>query len=70
MIHAFVLKGLFPNDVSIAITSKKPKFGKIPAHLHSSGSDMKEFVLYISKPTNSDVDSDPSMTRASSTTVV
>ncbi|KAL5228531.1 hypothetical protein ABZP36_016796 [Zizania latifolia] len=64
MFHAFVLKDLFPNDVSIAITRKKPKFSKILAHFRSSGSDMKEHVLSISKTANSDADSDPSVTRA------
>uniref|UniRef100_A0A0D9V326 S-type anion channel SLAH2 n=1 Tax=Leersia perrieri TaxID=77586 RepID=A0A0D9V326_9ORYZ len=57
MFHAFVLKDLFPNDVSIAITRKKPKFSKILAHFRSSSSDMKELVLSISKPRNSDCDS-------------
>ncbi|KAF0923504.1 hypothetical protein E2562_006391 [Oryza meyeriana var. granulata] len=73
MFHAFVLKDLFPNDVSIAITRKKPKFSKILAHFRSSSSDMKEYVLSISKPPSSDSDSsvsskatetDPSVTRA------
>uniref|UniRef100_A0A0D9YBW3 S-type anion channel SLAH2 n=1 Tax=Oryza glumipatula TaxID=40148 RepID=A0A0D9YBW3_9ORYZ len=73
MFHAFVLKDLFPNDVSIAITRKKPKFSKILAHFRSSSSDMKEYVLSISKPPSSDSDSsvsskattvtDPSVTR-------
>ncbi|KAG8056141.1 hypothetical protein GUJ93_ZPchr0001g32359 [Zizania palustris] len=64
--HAFVLKDLFPNDVSIAITRKKPKFRKILAHFRSSAgaTDMKELVLSISKQSNSDADSDPSVTRA------
>ncbi|RLN22839.1 S-type anion channel SLAH2-like [Panicum miliaceum] len=52
--HAFVLRDLFPNDVSIAITRKKPKFSKILAHLRSSSSDMKELVLSLSKPAQSD----------------
>ncbi|KAI5000672.1 hypothetical protein ZWY2020_010631 [Hordeum vulgare] len=36
MFHAFVLRDLFPNDVSIAITRRKPKFSKILAHFRSS----------------------------------
>jgi hypothetical protein len=52
--HAFVLRDLFPNDVSIAITRKKPKFSKILAHLRSSSSDMKELVFSLSKPAQSD----------------
>ncbi|VAH70948.1 unnamed protein product [Triticum turgidum subsp. durum] len=32
--HAFVCGDLFPNDVSIAITQKRPKFSNILAHLH------------------------------------
>ena len=43
--HAFVSKDLFPNDVSIAITRRRPKFSKILAHLRSSSSDVKELVL-------------------------
>ncbi|KAL5221477.1 hypothetical protein ABZP36_026190 [Zizania latifolia] len=65
MFHAFVLRDLFPNDVSIAITRKKPKFRKILAHLRSSSSDMKEHVLSVSKPANSEASS--VVTRASST---
>ncbi|XP_048567381.1 S-type anion channel SLAH2-like [Triticum urartu] len=33
--HAFVRGDLFPNDVSIAITQKRPKFSNILAHLRS-----------------------------------
>ncbi|XP_044973720.1 S-type anion channel SLAH2-like [Hordeum vulgare subsp. vulgare] len=33
--HAFVCGDLFPNDVSIAITQKRPKFSNILAHLRS-----------------------------------
>ncbi|XP_037417210.1 S-type anion channel SLAH2-like [Triticum dicoccoides] len=32
--HAFVCGDLFPNDVSIAIMQKRPKFSNILAHLH------------------------------------
>ncbi|KAM0895601.1 hypothetical protein ACQ4PT_023741 [Festuca glaucescens] len=45
--HAFVRGDLFPNDVSIAITRRKPKFSKILAHLRSSRTDVKELVLSI-----------------------
>ncbi|KAF6986651.1 hypothetical protein CFC21_004378 [Triticum aestivum] len=47
MYHAFLRKDLFPNDVSIAITRRRPKFSKILAHLRSSSSDVKELVLSI-----------------------
>ncbi|KAM3350037.1 hypothetical protein ACQJBY_022694 [Aegilops geniculata] len=68
MFHAFVLRDLFPNDVSIAITRRKPKFSKILAHFRSSSSDMKELVLSVSKSPNTDSDSsvtdtDPSVTK-------
>jgi len=64
--HAFVLRDLFPNDVSIAITRKKPKFSKILAHLRSSSSDMKELVLSLSsKPAQSDAgDTETAKSRA------
>nr|CAD1824078.1 unnamed protein product [Ananas comosus var. bracteatus] len=42
IIHAFVLGNLFPNDISIAITQKRPKFSKMLAHLRSSSADMKD----------------------------
>nr|XP_020151232.1 S-type anion channel SLAH2-like isoform X1 [Aegilops tauschii subsp. strangulata] len=45
--HAFVRKDLFPNDVSIAITQRRPKISKILAHLRSSSSDVKELDLSI-----------------------
>ncbi|KAK3161324.1 hypothetical protein QOZ80_1BG0075690 [Eleusine coracana subsp. coracana] len=51
MFHAFVLRDLFPNDVSIAITRRKPKFSKILAHFRSSSSDLKEIVLSLPKTT-------------------
>ncbi|KAF8675981.1 hypothetical protein HU200_047483 [Digitaria exilis] len=67
--HAFVLKDLFPNDVSIAITRKKPKFSKILAHFRSSSSDMKELVLSLSKSAPQsdagDSETDPSVTTKS-----
>ncbi|CAO2165601.1 unnamed protein product [Urochloa humidicola] len=68
--HAFVLRDLFPNDVSIAITRRKPKFSKILAHLRSSSSDMKELVFSLSsKPAHSDAgdttDADASVTAKS-----
>ncbi|KAF6992311.1 hypothetical protein CFC21_009317 [Triticum aestivum] len=53
MYHAFVSKDLFPNDVSIAITRRRPKFSKILAHIRSSSSDVKELVLSIPNFSNS-----------------
>ncbi|GJM93857.1 hypothetical protein PR202_ga10449 [Eleusine coracana subsp. coracana] len=54
MFHAFVLRDLFPNDVSIAITRRKPKFSKILAHFRSSSSDLKEIVLSLPKTAQSE----------------
>uniref|UniRef100_A0ACD5TD38 Uncharacterized protein n=1 Tax=Avena sativa TaxID=4498 RepID=A0ACD5TD38_AVESA len=45
--HAFVLGDLFPNDVSIAITTRRLNFSNILAHLRSSSTDLKELVLSI-----------------------
>ncbi|KAM3413141.1 hypothetical protein ACQJBY_004359 [Aegilops geniculata] len=45
--HACMRKDLFPNDVSIAITRRRPKISKILAHLRSSSSDVKELDLSI-----------------------
>ncbi|XP_078168672.1 S-type anion channel SLAH2-like isoform X1 [Carex rostrata] len=49
IIHAFFLRDLFPNDISIAITKKKPKFSKMLAHFRSSSSDRKDFDSSISE---------------------
>ncbi|CAL9085655.1 unnamed protein product [Musa textilis] len=49
IIHAFVLRDLFPNDISIAITQKKPKFNKILAHLRSLSSEIKDAEASLSK---------------------
>ncbi|XP_065045195.1 S-type anion channel SLAH2-like [Musa acuminata AAA Group] len=49
IIHAFVLRDLFPNDISIAITQKRPKFSKFIAHLRSINSDTKEMEASVSK---------------------
>uniref|UniRef100_A0A0E0L698 S-type anion channel SLAH2 n=1 Tax=Oryza punctata TaxID=4537 RepID=A0A0E0L698_ORYPU len=68
MYHAFVRKDLFPNDVSIAITRRKPKFSKILAHLRSSGTDVKELVFSISSKNGggaSDSDDSASVSKAS-----
>lgn len=65
MFHAFVLRDLFPNDVSIAITRTKPKFSKILSHFRSSSSDMEELVLSISKQSQSDSDSSVSKSTGS-----
>nr|AAT47062.1 unknown protein [Oryza sativa Japonica Group]BAG97189.1 unnamed protein product [Oryza sativa Japonica Group] len=54
MYHAFVRRDLFPNDVSIAITRRKPKFSKILAHLRSSGTDVKELVFSVSSKNGAD----------------
>ena len=57
--HAFVLRDLFPNDVSIAITQRpKAKFSKILAHLRSSGTDVKELVFSVSRHAGSDASSE------------
>ncbi|KAJ4797344.1 S-type anion channel SLAH3 [Rhynchospora pubera] len=49
IVHAFVLQDLFPNDISIAITRKKPKFSKMLSHFRSSSADSKDFDSSISK---------------------
>ncbi|KAF3789754.1 S-type anion channel [Nymphaea thermarum] len=40
IIHAFVLRDLFPNDIAIAITQKKVKTGKKQTHLRTVYSDI------------------------------
>ncbi|XP_072979674.1 S-type anion channel SLAH2-like [Typha angustifolia] len=51
IVHAFVLRDLFPNDISIAITQKKPKFRKMLAHLRSANSDLKDLDSSVSRGT-------------------
>ncbi|KAK1286856.1 S-type anion channel SLAH3 [Acorus calamus] len=41
ILHAFVFRDLFPNDVSIAITDRKIKSNKKHSHLRSTSSDAK-----------------------------
>ncbi|KAL6842757.1 hypothetical protein ACP4OV_027601 [Aristida adscensionis] len=61
--HAFVLRDLFPNDVSIAITRRKPKFSRILAHLLSSSSDdTKDSKLPPPQPSSDSSETDSSVT--------
>lgn len=49
IIHALILHDLFPNDISIAITQKRPKFSKMLAHLRSASADMKDIEASLPK---------------------
>ncbi|XP_043700497.1 S-type anion channel SLAH2-like [Telopea speciosissima] len=42
VIHAFVLRDLFPNDIAIAITDRRPKTGKKRGHKRSESQDTKD----------------------------
>ncbi|XP_042478178.1 S-type anion channel SLAH2-like [Macadamia integrifolia] len=42
VIHAFVLRDLFPNDIAIAITGRRPKIGKKWGHRRSESQDAKD----------------------------
>nr|DAD43232.1 TPA_asm: hypothetical protein HUJ06_001462 [Nelumbo nucifera] len=42
ILHAFVFRDLFPNDIAIAITTKRPKKSKKQFHLSSGNSDAKD----------------------------
>ncbi|XP_042506388.1 S-type anion channel SLAH3-like [Macadamia integrifolia] len=42
ILHAFVLRDLFPNDISIAISHKRSKTGKKRFHLRSGSSNTKD----------------------------
>uniref|UniRef100_A0A0E0L697 S-type anion channel SLAH2 n=1 Tax=Oryza punctata TaxID=4537 RepID=A0A0E0L697_ORYPU len=64
--HAFVRRDLFPNDVSIAITQRKPNFSKMLEHLRTSGTDIKELVFSIPAKNSSDLDDSVSVSHASS----
>ncbi|XP_058096105.1 S-type anion channel SLAH2-like isoform X2 [Magnolia sinica] len=42
IVHAFVLRNLFPNDITIAITGRRPKGSKKRSHLRTTSSDAKD----------------------------
>ncbi|KAF8380139.1 hypothetical protein HHK36_027621 [Tetracentron sinense] len=46
ILHAFVLRDLFPNDIAIAITERRPKKSK-RFHLRSGSSDTKDIEAYL-----------------------
>lgn len=46
--HAFVLHDLFPNDISIAITGKRTKFGKTLSHQRKGSSTAKDIEACLS----------------------
>ncbi|RWR93175.1 S-type anion channel SLAH2-like protein isoform X2 [Cinnamomum micranthum f. kanehirae] len=47
LVHAFVFRDLFPNDIAIAITEKRPKGNKRHLHLRSASSDAKETETFV-----------------------
>lgn len=52
IVHAFVLWDLFPNDISIAISDRKPKHNGWFRHLRTSSSENIEHYLKFSETTN------------------
>ncbi|KAF8379623.1 hypothetical protein HHK36_029064 [Tetracentron sinense] len=53
IIHAFVLRDLFPNDIAIAITERRQKTRKKRFHLRSGSSDTKDIKAAL-ESTSSD----------------
>ncbi|ONK55203.1 uncharacterized protein A4U43_UnF6460 [Asparagus officinalis] len=47
MIHAFVLHNLFPNDIAIAITEKRPKSSKKHRHLKTARSGSEDIEVSV-----------------------
>lgn len=47
ILHAFVLRDLFPNDIAIAISERRPKPHKKWFHLRHGSSDTKEIENYL-----------------------
>ncbi|XP_077229439.1 S-type anion channel SLAH2-like isoform X2 [Tasmannia lanceolata] len=47
VIHAFVLRDLFPNDIAIAITEKRPMGSKKQSHVRSASSDARDIETTI-----------------------
>ncbi|KAK6925894.1 Transporter protein SLAC1/Mae1/ Ssu1/TehA [Dillenia turbinata] len=46
-IHAFVLQNLFPNDIAIAISDKRPKSQRKWFHLRTGSSDTRDIENYL-----------------------
>lgn len=61
IIHAFVLHDLFPNDVAIAISERKPKTSLRWYHRRSGSADtnIKQFLKY-SNPDDKDIEASAS----------
>lgn len=53
IVRAFVLRDLFPNDIAIAISERKPKTTRRWFHRRSGSSDTKDIEHYL-KFANSD----------------
>lgn len=49
IIHAFVLRDLFPNDIAIAIAERRPKTTRKWYHMKSSSSDssIQQYLKYV-----------------------
>lgn len=57
IIHAFVLRDLFPNDISIAISERKPKTHRRWYHHRRAGStDIDQFLKYADSAEAKDIE--------------
>lgn len=57
IIHAFVLRDLFPNDISIAISERRPKTHRRWYHHRRAGStDIDEFLKYADSAEAKDIE--------------
>ncbi|KAG4118401.1 hypothetical protein ERO13_D11G013500v2 [Gossypium hirsutum] len=59
MLHAFVLRDLFPNDVAIAISDRKPKHHRKWFHIRHGGSEWSkdiETFLKFANTSNNDIE--------------
>lgn len=65
ILHAFVLRDLFPNDIAIAISERRPKTQRKWFHLRHGSSDTREIENYL-KFTNSDAEANSSLEAPSS----
>ncbi|KAL3524349.1 hypothetical protein ACH5RR_017183 [Cinchona calisaya] len=61
LVHAFVLRDLFPNDIAIAISERRPKTTRRRFHLRSGSSDTKDIEHYLKFANSDEKDNDASI---------
>lgn len=68
ILHAFVLHDLFPNDIAIAISERKPKPHRKWFHLRHGSSDTRDIENYLKFASSESKDIEASLGHPSSDT--